>query len=136
MEPTPADDTVVVRQTREVDVSQLPRLARRELVRVANANRDPLRHALESIGHKGRVMYVARKLAARPKSTDRAQRMRALRETFDADRRRELDDRRAAARRAGFRRLSRWVAAGSPTTPPAGRTPVRPLARSAARGRS
>lgn len=135
MEPTPADDTVVVRQTREVDVSQLHRRARRELVRVANANRDPLRAALESIGHEGRVMYVARKLAARPaEPSDTSRRMRALRETFDADRRRELDDRRAAARRAGFRRLSRWAAAGSPLVPPAGRTPVRPIAPS--RGRS
>lgn len=134
MEPTPADDTVVVRQTREVDVSQLHRRARRELVRVANANRDPLRAALESIGHKGRVMYVARKLAAqrRPDVDER----RVERRVERADRREQLDMMRDLARAAGYRRLSRWFAAGMPLFLPAGRTPVRPFVRSTSRGRS
>lgn len=43
-----------------------------------------------------------------------------------------LDANRALARNAGFRRLSRWVAAGSPIFPPAGRTPLPATRRSRA----
>lgn len=85
---------------------------------------DPLRAALEEMPHKGRVWYVDRRLSSLPAPTPAAE--AAARGNLEdrAARRAALTERRTWAHAAGYRRVSRWVAAGAPVIARAGRTPL------------
>jgi len=93
--------------------------ARAEAARAA----DPLVAGLAAMPHVGAAQYVARTYRDAP-TPELEARARGHREARAA-RQRALAERRAVAHAAGYRRLSRWAAAGSPTTLPAGRTPYR-----------
>lgn len=87
---------------------------------------DPLVAALMRMGPKGRAMWQARRaLAERKAQTREALKVRTT-QRARGDRRRALTARRERAHAAGFRRVSRWVAAGEPAAPPAGRAPYVP----------
>lgn len=85
-------------------------------------------HALDERGRAHFDAAEAMAAARRPvaavvdEETEGARRLERARARDFA--RETLDAERALARMAGFRRLSRWAAAGWPIAPPAGRTPL------------
>lgn len=86
---------------------------------------DPLRAALEEMPHKGRAWYVARRLSSLPAPTPAAEAAARGHREDRAARRAALAQRRAWAHAAGYRRISRWMAAGAPVIARPGRTPYR-----------
>lgn len=86
---------------------------------------DPLRAALEEMPHKGRAWYVARRLGSLPSPTPAAEAAARGHREDRAARRAALAERREWAHAAGYRRISRWMAAGAPVIARPGRTPYR-----------
>lgn len=86
---------------------------------------DPLRAALEEMPHKGRAWYVARRLGSLPAPTPAAEAAARGHREDRAARRAALAERRTWAHAAGYRRVSRWIAAGAPVILRPGRTAYR-----------
>lgn len=78
---------------------------------------DPLVAALIRMGPAGRAMWQARRAAAERKAESRAALKVRTTQRARTERRAGLADLRARAHAAGYRRVSRWGAAGRPVAP-------------------